>query len=108
MSDRHIDTRRDHNDDVECGFPQWKLTRNKLAASADAFTHLGEKWEASETFMDGACANDKDPQLASAAWSVTDGKRHTAGLVLGLQTATRGGGSTWGYRGSMAHTAGVD
>ena len=71
-------------------FPCVNLARNKLAASADAFTHLGEKWEATETFMDGACAHDKDPQLASAAWGVTDGVRETSGLVLALQTPMRG------------------
>ena len=71
-------------------FPCEELARSKLAASADAFTHLGEKWEASGIFMDGDCTHDKDPHLASAAWGITDGRRQTSGLVLGLQTAMRG------------------
>ena len=71
-------------------FPCEELARNKLAASADVFTHLGEKWDASDIFMDGECAHDKDPHLATAAWGITDGRRQTSGLVLGLQTAMRG------------------
>ena len=72
------------------GFPSENLSRNRLAASADAFTHLGEIWEAGEVFMDGACTHEKDPQLASAAWGVTDGDRTVSGLVLGWQAAMRG------------------
>ena len=70
-------------------YPCAELARNTLAASSDAFTHLGEKWDAPEVFMDGACAHNKDPQLASASWGVTDGRRQTSGPVLGQQTAMR-------------------
>ena len=61
-----------------------------LAASADAFTNLGDMWESTSVYMDGACSHDKDPRLASAAWAVTHGIRRNSGLALGQQTAMRG------------------
>ena len=70
--------------------PCEELNRNMLAASADAFTHLGEIWDSVEVFMDGSCNHDIGPHLASAAWGVTDGVKHTSGLVLGQQTAMIG------------------
>ena len=67
--------------------PSDELDRKTLAASADAFTHLGDRWDAYNVFADGACCHDKDPHLASAVWGVTDGRRSNSGLVLGQQTA---------------------